>query len=179
MIPTLEWIDSERTIKMIDQTQLPHNLEFLKIKDYRDVVHAIKVMQVRGAPAIGVSTAMGLALASIEFCNLPSNQFMTKMEKAAEILRSTRPTAVNLFWAIERIRGLIQIENERGASSLEISKKIISEAKKMAKEDVETNLSIGKNGADLLEDGDNILTHCNAGSLGTVQHGTAFSARFQ
>jgi len=171
MIPSIEWT-SENKVKMIDQTLLPHKLEFLEFDDYRDVATSIKVMNIRGAPAIGVAAAMGVALATIEYRELPKDRFIEKMEEAAEIIRNTRPTASNLFWAVNRI---LKIINEYPDKPSGISELVIEEAKLMAQEDIIVNKSIGKNGAELLNDGDVVLTHCNAGSLATVQYGTALA----
>jgi methylthioribose-1-phosphate isomerase len=170
MIPTIEWVNNK--VKMIDQTLLPYKLEFLEFDNFRDVANAIKVMNIRGAPAIGVAAAMGLALATIEYRNLPKEQFLEKMKDAANLIKNTRPTASNLFWAINRIWKMIK---ESPDNSKQISELVIEESKRMSKEDINVNKGIGKNGAFLLEDGDTVLTHCNAGSLATVQYGTALA----
>lgn len=170
MIPSIEWIDNK--VKMVDQTILPHELKFLEFTDFREVATSIKVMNIRGAPAIGVAAAMGMALATIEYKNLPKEEFLKKMEEAANIIRGTRPTASNLFWAVNRIWKIVSTYPDDPAS---ISDLVIEEAKLMAQEDINVNKSIGKNGAELLEDGDVVLTHCNAGSLATVQYGTALA----
>jgi len=170
MIPSIEWIDNR--VKMIDQTVLPHKLEFLEFDDYRDVATSIKVMNIRGAPAIGVAAAMGMALATLEFKDLPKEAFLVEMEKAADIIRKTRPTASNLFWAIDRIWNIISSYPD---NPLNLSELVIEEAKLMAQEDINVNKNIGKNGATLLDNGDAVLTHCNAGSLATVQYGTALA----
>ncbi len=171
MIPSIEWT-SDNKVKMIDQTLLPHKLEFLEFDNYRDVATSIKVMNIRGAPAIGVAAAMGMAIATIENRDLPKEKFLESMEKAANIIRSTRPTASNLFWAVDRIWKIITSypDNPKNLSEL-----VIEEAKLMAQEDITVNKNIGKNGAELLQDGDVVLTHCNAGSLATVQYGTALA----
>jgi len=171
MIPSIEWTKDNK-VKMIDQTILPHELKFLEFTDFRDVATAIKVMNIRGAPAIGVAAAMGLALATIEYKAHKKEVFLQKMEEAAEITRNTRPTASNLFWAIDRIMKIIKDFPDEPPS---ISELIVEEAKIMAQEDINVNKNIGKHGATLLEDGDVVLTHCNAGSLATVQYGTALA----
>ncbi len=171
MIPSIEWIDDNK-VKMIDQTLLPHELKFLEFIDYRDVARAIKVMNIRGAPAIGVAAAMGMALATIEYKDLPKERFLKEMEKAADIIRKTRPTASNLFWAVDRIWNII---NSFPDEPKNISELVIEEAKIMAQEDINVNKSIGKNGSAILDNGDVVLTHCNAGSLATVQYGTALA----
>lgn len=170
MIPSIEWVDKK--VKMIDQTQLPHELKFLEFDNYRDVATAIKIMNIRGAPAIGVAAAMGLALATIEYKQLPKEKFLEKMSDAAALIRSTRPTASNLFWAIDRI---LKIISEYPDNPENLSELVIEEAQLMAQEDINVNKAIGKNGANLLKDGDVVLTHCNAGSLATVQYGTALA----
>jgi len=170
MIPSIEWINNK--VKMIDQTLLPHELKFLEFENYRDVATSIKVMNIRGAPAIGVAAAMGMALATIEYRDLPKERFLESMEEAADVIRSTRPTASNLFWAVDRIWKIISDFPDEPSN---ISELVIEEAKIMAQEDINVNKSIGKNGAALLNDGDVVLTHCNAGSLATVQYGTALA----
>jgi methylthioribose-1-phosphate isomerase len=171
MIPSIEWT-KENKVKMIDQTLLPHELKFLEFDNYRDVANSIKMMNIRGAPAIGVAAAMGMALASIEYKNLPKEEFNKLMEEAANTIRKTRPTASNLFWAINRIWKII---STFPANSANISELVIEEAKLMAQEDINVNKKIGKYGAELLLNGDVVLTHCNAGSLATVQYGTALA----
>ncbi|NVM44940.1 MAG: S-methyl-5-thioribose-1-phosphate isomerase [Candidatus Lokiarchaeota archaeon] len=170
-MPSIEWTVDNK-VKMIDQTLLPHKLEFLEFDDFRGVANSIKVMNIRGAPAIGVAAAMGMALATIEYKDLPKENFLKKMENAADVIRSTRPTASNLFWAVNRI---LKVINSFPDNPLNISELVIEEAKLMAQEDINVNKNIGKNGAVLLEDGDTVLTHCNAGSLATVQYGTALA----
>jgi len=171
MIPSIEWTVDNK-VKMIDQTLLPHKLEFLEFDDFRSVANSIKVMNIRGAPAIGVAAAMGMALATIEYKDLTKENFLKKMEEAADVIRSTRPTASNLFWAVNRI---LKVINSYPDKPVNISDLVIEEAKLMAQEDINVNKDIGKNGAALLQDGDVVLTHCNAGSLATVQYGTALA----
>jgi methylthioribose-1-phosphate isomerase len=170
MIPSIEWVQNK--VKMIDQTLLPDQLSFLEFDDYRDVANAIKVMNIRGAPAIGVAAAMGMALATLEFKKLTKREFTQEMERAANTIRSTRPTASNLFWAVNRISNIIETYPDDPAT---ISELVIEEAKLMAQEDINVNKNIGIHGATLLNDGDTVLTHCNAGSLATVQYGTALA----
>jgi methylthioribose-1-phosphate isomerase len=170
MIPSIEWKNSK--VYMIDQTQLPFKLKFLEFEDFREVANSIKVMNIRGAPAIGVAAAMGMALATLEYKDLPKAVFLKKMEAAASIIKSTRPTASNLFWAVKRIQNIIQTYSDDPRN---ISDLVVEEAKLMAQEDININKNIGKYGASLLVDGDTVLTHCNAGSLATVQYGTALA----
>jgi len=171
MIPSIEWTHDNK-VKMIDQTLLPHKLEFLEFEDYRNVANAIKIMNIRGAPAIGIAAAMGMALATIEYKALPKEEFIKRMEEAADTIRNTRSTASNLFWAVNRIWEILSSFPDNPSN---ISELVIEEAKLMAQEDVNVNKNIGRNGAALLEDGDVVLTHCNAGSLATVQYGTALA----
>ncbi|MFX1446013.1 MAG: S-methyl-5-thioribose-1-phosphate isomerase [Promethearchaeota archaeon] len=170
MIPSIEWINNK--VKIIDQTVLPHKLEFLEFDNFRDVAKSIKAMNIRGAPAIGVAAAMGMGLATIEYKELPKSEFLKKMEEAANIIRKTRPTASNLFWAVNRIWDIVSSYPDNPSN---LSELVIEEAKLMAQEDINVNKNIGKHGADLLNDGDVVLTHCNAGSLATVQYGTALA----
>jgi methylthioribose-1-phosphate isomerase len=144
---TMFWENNQ--LVLIDQTKLPHKLVYYHCKTYKDVIDAIKTMKVRGAPAIGVAAAFGMALAELEGVDL---------EKAGEEMRGARPTAVNLFWAVDRV---LKSDNA------------LDEALKMYDEDIETNKAIGKHGAKVIDDGDTILTHCNAGALACVDYGTA------
>lgn len=170
MIPSIEWKNSK--VYMIDQTKLPFELKFLELDDYRDLAKSIKIMNIRGAPAIGVAAAMGMALATIEYKDLSKEEFLKSMEIAANTIKNTRPTASNLFWAVNRIWKII---NESPEEPREISELVIEESQIMAQEDINVNKNIGKHGAKLLNNGDTVLTHCNAGSLATVQYGTALA----
>ena len=144
---TMYWKDNK--LFLIDQTRLPDEVIYYECKTYKDVIDAIKTMKVRGAPAIGVAAAFAMALAEIAG---------EDMEKSANEIKNARPTAVNLSWAVERVLN---------------SKSPIEEALKMYDEDVKTNMAIGKNGAAVIDDGDTVLTHCNAGALACVDYGTA------
>lgn len=157
---------------MIDQTKLPNKFAYAYFKDYRQVAKAIKQMTVRGAPAIGVAAAMGLALAANANRTENRGRFMQGLQAAAEILRKSRPTAWNLFWAIDRVLGKAQ-QTSGGAN--EMAAQIVAEAQRIAQEDIEANHKIGEYGASLIEDGDQVLTHCNAGTLATVSYGTALA----
>ncbi|MGQ0795046.1 MAG: S-methyl-5-thioribose-1-phosphate isomerase [Nitrosopumilaceae archaeon] len=164
---TIEW--KNNTVVMIDQTKLPNKLVFVKYTDYKDVANAIKTLVVRGAPAIGVSGAFGLALASIQSTAKTKKKLIEDLEKARKILFETRPTAVNLAWGLDKI---MKVANESDNIS-EIKKSIIQTAKKMAEEDIAINMKMGKYGATLFSNNDTIMTHCNAGALATVGYGTA------
>ena len=167
MLLTLEW--KNNMLLLIDQTKLPTKLTYVKCKNYLDVADAIKKLVVRGAPAIGVTAAFGLALAAINSTTKDLKQFLKELNIAYKIILSTRPTAVNIQWGLNRIMQKIQ-----NMTNVPLMKQIIlKEAILMAEEDIATNKSMGINGANLFSDGDTIMTHCNAGSLATVAYGTA------
>jgi methylthioribose-1-phosphate isomerase len=165
---TIEWKDG--TVSIIDQTKLPNEMVWVELKNYLEMASAIKNMKVRGAPLIGVSAAYGLALAAFHSKAETREDLLKELEEAAKVLRKTRPTAVNLFWAIDRV---MKKARESTGNRDELVKVVVSEANVMAEEDVQTNKKMGKFGATLIEDGDVVLTHCNAGSLATVDYGTA------
>jgi len=164
---TLEWKDNK--VIMIDQTKLPNELVFVEYSDYNEVANAIKTLVVRGAPAIGVSGAFGLALAALQSNSSTKDDLLSDLEKAKKILFETRPTAINLKWGLDKIMEVANHGNEVS----QIKAEIIDAAKKMAEDDVKTNMAIGKNGSELFSDNDTIMTHCNAGALATVAYGTA------
>lgn len=166
-LKTIEWKDN--TVIMIDQTKLPNELVFVKYTDYRQVADAIRNMVVRGAPAIGVSGAFGLALAALQSKAKTKESLLADLEKARKVLFETRPTAVNLAWGLEKIMNVAKEGNDVS----EIKKTVVEAAKQMAEEDIETNMKMGKNGAALFENNDIVMTHCNAGALATVGYGTA------
>ncbi len=167
LLLTVSWEDN--SVVLIDQTKLPNKLVYIKCKDYKEVADAIKKLVVRGAPAIGVTAAFGLALAAQSSKAKTLAELMTDLDTAFKILRSTRPTAVNLFWALERV----MTKAKKAKTIAEVKKVVLDEAQKMSKEDIEANRRMGSNGAALFRDGDVVLTHCNAGSLATVAYGTA------
>ena len=154
---------------MIDQTKLPNKLEYVEFSDYHGVANAIKTMIVRGAPAIGVSGAFGLALAAIQSKATTKEDLIKDLEEARQILFSTRPTAINLKWGLDKIMEIAK----KGFNVSTMKNSILEEAKKIAEDDIETNMSIGKFGSELFNDNDTIMTHCNAGALATVAYGTA------
>ena len=164
---TVEWKDN--SVIMIDQTKLPNELVFVEYTDYNDVAEAIRTLVVRGAPAIGVSGAFGMALAALQSSSENIEDLLSDLGKAKKILFDTRPTAVNLSWGLEKIMKIA----EQGKTVSEIKNNIIDKAKKMAEDDININKKMGKNGAKLFEDNDTIMTHCNAGALATVAYGTA------
>jgi len=170
LIKTVE-IAENGNVLLIDQRKLPTEEVIVDCKDYREVADAIKTMVVRGAPAIGVTAAGGIALGArdIKASDVPG--FMKEYEEILSVMGATRPTAVNLFWAIERMRGVV---NGTPKSVAEIKKAVSDEALRILREDLEINEVMGNNGAALLEDGDTVLTHCNAGALATAgNYGTA------
>jgi methylthioribose-1-phosphate isomerase len=164
---TIEWQDG--VVVTIDQTKLPSELVYLKMKKCREVASAIKNMKLRGAPLIGVAAAYGLALSAYYSKAERKEDLIKEIEESAEILK-TRPTAVNLFWAINRI---MRKAREASGDAKDVAKVIVDEAQMMADEDVKINRKIGEYGSKLIDDGDVVLTHCNAGSLATVDYGTA------
>ena len=164
---TVEWKDN--SVIMIDQTKLPNELIFVKYTDYNDIAEAIRTLVVRGAPAIGVSGAFGLALAALQSSSENIENLLTDLENAKKILFETRPTAVNLSWGLEKIMSVAK----RGKTVSEIRDTVIAKAKEMAEEDINVNKKMGKNGVQLFQDNDTIMTHCNAGALATVAYGTA------
>ena len=164
---TVDWKDN--SVIMIDQTKLPNELVFVKYTDYNDVAQAIRTLVVRGAPAIGVSGAFGMALAALQSKSETKEGLLSDLEKAKKTLFETRPTAVNLSWGLETIMEIAK----QGNSISDIRESVINKAKQMADDDVQTNKKMGKNGAELFHNNDTIMTHCNAGALATVGYGTA------
>ena len=154
---------------MIDQTKLPNKLEFVEFSDYHQVATAIKNLVVRGAPAIGVSGAFGMALAALQSNAQTNDNLIHDLEDAKSVLIKTRPTAVNLKWALEKIMAVVN----KDSNVSEIKQSVIGAAKKMADEDIQTNMTMGKLGSELFSNNDCIMTHCNAGALATVAYGTA------
>lgn len=163
MIETIRW--SDEGVVMIDQTRLPREERYVTCSDYRQVAEAIRSMVVRGAPAIGVAAALGIAL------GMQQAGSMDEFEEICETLARTRPTAVNLFWAIARMRRACS--EIRDQSLEEIRERLTAEARQILAEDLAINQCIGKNGAPLIPDGKTVLTHCNAGALATAGYGTA------
>ncbi|MEW6456396.1 MAG: S-methyl-5-thioribose-1-phosphate isomerase [Acidobacteriota bacterium] len=167
MWPAFEWLGD--SIKIIDQRYLPEKEEYIILKTHEEVAKAIENMAIRGAPAIGVVASYGIALGML---NLSLNDKLDdKFYEICKRLESTRPTARNLFWAIERLKK--KFEESRKVPLDELKKILIKEACKIEKEDVELNRKISAYGSSLIEDGDRILTHCNAGALATSGIGTA------
>jgi len=165
---TIEWRNG--AVATIDQTKLPHETVVLEMRSCDEVADAIKTMKIRGAPLLGVAAAFALALTAYNSKAKSKEELIKELEKSAETLKRTRPTAVNLFWAMDRI--LAKSKNFFGDTK-ELIAFVVDEAQKIADEDAAANHLIGKYGAKLIHDGDVILTHCNAGALATVEYGTA------
>jgi len=164
---TVEWKNNK--VVMIDQTKLPNQLVLVEYDDFNQVADAISTLVVRGAPAIGVSGAFGLALAVLQSNATSKDGLLSDLENAKNILFATRPTAVNLGWGLEKIMNVAKT----GDSIEQIRELVISKAKQLADEDIEINKTMGRNGSILFNDNDTIMTHCNAGALATVAYGTA------
>lgn len=165
---TVEYHDG--IVVMVDQRKLPLAYEVVEYRDPREVAQAIREMVVRGAPAIGAAAAFGMALAARRSRATAVQDLLADLERTAEVLRAARPTAANLFWAVDR---MLQRAREAGHGSVEEAVRAVEqEAQRLADEDVEVNRRMGRIGAQVVEDGARILTHCNAGSLATVDYGT-------
>ena len=169
MVPTVEWKNG--AVRLLDQSRLPGAVEFLDCHDYQTVAEAIRTLKVRGAPAIGVTAAMGVALGAQTVQTTNDATFAQTILKICDELAATRPTAVNLFWAIERMRRTL--ESLKGQPVSAIKKRLISESQAILEEDISLCKTMGRHGAELIQDGQTILTHCNAGSLATAGYGTA------
>jgi len=165
---TIEWRDGKVT--MIDQQKLPQESVILEYTDFRGVADAIKTMKIRGAPAIGAAAAFGLALAAVHSSAASRAELLADFDRAADVIGKTRPTAVNLSWAIRRMSAVAR--NPKWTTTEDLINALVQESQRIADEDVEVNKRMGALGAVLIQDGDNILTHCNAGALATVDYGT-------
>jgi methylthioribose-1-phosphate isomerase len=174
---TVSLDDEKSSLVIIDQTLLPGEVKILSLTSQKDIWNAIYTLQVRGAPAIGVAAAIGVYLAAKEIVKeIPENSFdafCEKFKSAKEYLASARPTAVNLFWALDRMEKAV-LDNA-GKTIGEIKAHLLNEAEKIKQEDIDVCRRLGENGLSLLKDGDGILTHCNAGQLATVKYGTALA----
>ncbi|HYG74944.1 MAG TPA: S-methyl-5-thioribose-1-phosphate isomerase [Planctomycetota bacterium] len=171
MIQTLEWTDAG--VRFIDQTKLPTEEVYVTSRTYKEVADAIYTMIVRGAPAIGVAAAMGVALGTRDAKASTAAELRPQFEEICNTLAETRPTAVNLFWAIRRMKDKFADLEKAGASADEIKRELIDESKRMHAEDIAACITMGKNGAALLPKTGGVLTHCNAGALATCGYGTA------
>jgi methylthioribose-1-phosphate isomerase len=169
MIKTLEWTDAG--VRFIDQTKLPTEEVYVTCKDYKEVADAIRTMIVRGAPAIGVAAAMGVAIGAQRSKATTLPELERELEVVCSAIAETRPTAVNLFWAIRRMRD--KFDELRSLPVEKIKTELVAEARRMHVEDIAANEAMGRHGAVLLPNSGGILTHCNAGALATAGYGTA------
>jgi methylthioribose-1-phosphate isomerase len=171
MLPTIEW--DGQAVVMIDQRKLPGAEVYVRCTTAPQVARAIKTMVIRGAPAIGVAAAMGIALGIRNSRATGTTKLAAEFHKTCELMAATRPTAVNLFWAIERLKRCFAQAVEAGGSVEEIKARLEREALRIHDEDLDACRAIGRHGADLVPDGARVLTHCNAGALATAGYGSA------
>jgi methylthioribose-1-phosphate isomerase len=171
MLPTIAW--QQDAIVMVDQRKLPTQEVYVQCRSAADVARAIKTMVIRGAPAIGVAAAMGIALGMARSKAKGTRQFATEFQKTCDLMAATRPTAVNLFWAIDRMKRAFADTAQAGASVEEICGRLEAEARRIHDEDVDSCRAIGAHGATVVPDAAAVLTHCNAGALATAGCGTA------
>jgi methylthioribose-1-phosphate isomerase len=169
MVKAVEWVDGK--VIMLDQSRLPIEVTFIECTDYRQVAEGIKKLRIRGAPAIGIAAAMGIALGAQDISTNNFDEFIKALELIFNEMLDTRPTAVNIKWAVERIRSLLMRKKDEPVDVLK--NLLVEEAKRILEEDIEVNKAIGRWGAEFIKDGDTILTHCNAGALATGGYGTA------
>lgn len=169
MVKTIGWVNGK--VRMLDQSRLPGSVSYIICNDYRKVAEGIKRLWIRGAPAIGIAAVMGVALGAQKIKAKSFDEFYKALQPIFSTILSTRPTAVNIEWAINRLKKLLLSNKDLGISKLKSL--LIEEANKILKEDIETNKAIGRWGAQFIKDGDTIITHCNAGSLATGGYGTA------
>ena len=168
-VETLRWRNNQ--LEMIDQRCLPSVVQYLSYSDAQTVADGIQKMVVRGAPAIGVAAAYGIALEAQKYVLLNGADFHKRMAQAFEVLAASRPTAVNLFWALNRMRD--RLSDAAQTETVSLARLLLDEAHAIYHEDIEINKTMGAFGASILEDGMCVLTHCNAGALATAGHGTA------
>ncbi|MBF0592018.1 MAG: S-methyl-5-thioribose-1-phosphate isomerase [Nitrospirae bacterium] len=173
MVKTIEWIEggSSPVVRILDQTILPHRTDYIDCDHYDKVVQCIKRLSIRGAPAIGIAAAMGIALAGCSIDARDNAEFVSRLRPVLDDFIDSRPTAVNIRWAVERLSRVLSAQN--GASVQELRDSLVNEARCMLTEDIEINKAIGRWGAPFIRDGARVLTHCNAGSLATGGYGTA------
>jgi methylthioribose-1-phosphate isomerase len=169
MVSTIEWKNGK--VMILDQSLLPLEVRYIECVDYGMVADCIKKLKIRGAPAIGIAAAMGIALAAQDMKADSFDDFMERIGSVMNAMLQTRPTAVNIKWAVERIQRFLY--TNRGNAVIELKSLLIKESEQILLEDIEINKSIGRWGAQFIKDGDTILTHCNAGSLATGGYGTA------
>lgn len=169
MVKTIELVDG--VVKMLDQTRLPREVVYVDCKDYHMVAEGIKKLWIRGAPAIGIAASMGIAIGAGDIRAAGFNEFIAGLEPVFQTLLATRPTAVNIQWAVERTRKMLADRKDKPVDELKTF--LTQEANRVLEEDIEINKTIGRFGAQFIKDGDTIITHCNAGSLATGGYGTA------
>ncbi len=173
-LPTIEWNDGR--IRLIDQTLLPNELKYIECRNVEEVWQAIKVLKVRGAPAIGIAGALGTVIGIWNSNAKDFEQFYNELQEVTSYLATSRPTAVNLFWALDRMKIVAIANKDKDISTLK--EILLTEAQKIIDEDKAICRAIGKYGSELIKDGDTILTHCNAGGLATADYGTALAVMF-
>ncbi|MBI4843021.1 MAG: S-methyl-5-thioribose-1-phosphate isomerase [Nitrospirae bacterium] len=169
MVKTIEMVDG--VVMMLDQSILPHEVNYIECRDYLKVAEGIKKLWIRGAPAIGIAASMGIALGAREIKSGTFDSFMKELDTVFRTLLATRPTAVNIHWAVERMKRLLNDNRQRSVA--ELKQLLFDEAERVLQEDIEINKTIGRYGNQFIKDGDTIITHCNAGSLATGGYGTA------
>lgn len=169
MVKTIEWVDG--TVMMLDQSRLPLEVSYIPCTTCEKVAEGIQKLWIRGAPAIGIAAAMGIALAARDIKADGYDDFTKSLEPAYSALLATRPTAVNIRWAVDRIRRFL--EQNRGEDVPRLKQMLVEEGQRVLEEDIRINRAIGEWGAQFIRDGDTVLTHCNAGSLATGGYGTA------
>lgn len=168
-VRTIQWLDGR--VRIIDQTRLPTEVVYRDLTTPEEMIEAIRVMQIRGAPALGVAGAFGLALAALRI-NAPDREtFLKELRPAAERIAQARPTAVNLSWAVNRLMGKLQASHYREPEKM--AGMLLAEAQRLLDEDIEANRALGRHGAELVPADATVLTHCNAGALATAGYGTA------
>ncbi|MBD3181394.1 S-methyl-5-thioribose-1-phosphate isomerase, partial [Candidatus Poribacteria bacterium] len=173
-LSTIEW--HEGKVVMIDQTLLPNELKYIHCDTVEKVWEAIKMLRVRGAPAIGIAGALGIVIGIWNSKAQDYPTFKLQLDKAADYLATSRPTAVNLFWALDRMKATAEANKDKEIS--ELKRILLAEAQRIIKEDKEMCRNIGRHGSELVKAGDTILTHCNAGGLATADYGTALAVMF-
>jgi methylthioribose-1-phosphate isomerase len=169
MIDTIKWVEGK--VSMLDQTRLPLEIIYNDCPDYQTVAEGIKKLWIRGAPAIGIASAMGIALGARTLAVEGYDDFMKNLKPVFDTLLATRPTAVNIQWAVERAKRLLEANKDKPVETLK--EMLVEDGKRVLAEDIEINRTIGKWGAQFIRDGDTVITHCNAGSLATGGYGTA------
>jgi methylthioribose-1-phosphate isomerase len=177
---TIEWIgEIDGFVRLIDQTRLPGELVYRECRTVEEVWEAIRSLRVRGAPAIGIAAAMGALLGLHQHMAEGPARLGQRMRAATDRLRTSRPTAVNLFWAVERMERCLEQATQSGFTGEKLLSRLLNEAKEIAEEDRRVCLAIGNHGAELLRDGSGVLTHCNAGALATADYGTALAVLYR